>query len=69
MVGRISASNGPAPPVFPPGAAPRLGILMLDTRFPRPLGDIGNPASWPVPTLLKVVPRLGPEVVVQSAAG
>ena len=67
--GRISASIGPAPPVFPLGPAGRLGILMLDTRFPRPLGDIGNPASWPVPTLLKVVPRLGPEVVVQSAAG
>jgi hypothetical protein len=42
---------------------------MLDTRFPRPLGDIGNPASWPVPVLLKVVPRLAPDVVVQSAAG
>ncbi|MCG2593074.1 aspartate/glutamate racemase family protein [Ramlibacter sp. XY19] len=42
---------------------------MLDTRFPRPLGDIGNPASWPIPTLLKVVPRLAPGVVVQSAAG
>ena len=23
-----------------------LGILMLDTRFPRPIGDIGNPASF-----------------------
>lgn len=23
-----------------------LGILMLDTRFPRPLGDIGNPAGF-----------------------
>jgi hypothetical protein len=66
---RISASIGPAPRVFPSGAAPRLGILMLDTRFPRPLGDIGNPASWPVPTLRKVVPRLAPGVVVQSAAG
>ncbi len=66
---RISASCVPAPRVFPPGAAPRLGVLMLDTRFPRPLGDIGNPASWPVTTLLKVVPRLRPDVVVQSAAG
>lgn len=46
-----------------------LGIVMLDTRFPRPLGDVGNPASWPVPALLRVVPRLVPGIVVQSAAG
>jgi hypothetical protein len=66
---RITASIRPEPAVFPPDATPRLGILMLDTKFPRPLGDVGNPASWPVPTLLKVVPRLAPGVVVQSAAG
>lgn len=23
-----------------------LGVLMLDTRFPRPPGDIGSPATW-----------------------
>lgn len=23
-----------------------VGVLMLDTRFPRPLGDIGHPGSW-----------------------
>jgi hypothetical protein len=65
---RISASIGPALPVFPPGAQPRIGILMLETRFPRPVGDVGNPASWPVPVLLRVVPGLAPGVVVQSAA-
>ena len=58
----------PVPWVFPP-AQRRLGILMLDTRFPRPLGDIGNPASWPVPTVLRVVPDLLPRVAVQTAAG
>ncbi len=26
---------------------PLLGILMLNTRFPRPPGDIGNPETWP----------------------
>lgn len=65
--GSIRARTVPAPPVFPPDAP--LGILMLDTRFPRPPGDIGNPASWPGPTLLRVVPQLAPGVVVQSAAG
>jgi hypothetical protein len=55
--------------VFPPAETPRLGILMLETRFPRPIGDVGNPASWPVPVRLRVVPGLAPGVVVQSAAG
>ncbi|MGH6948262.1 MAG: aspartate/glutamate racemase family protein, partial [Kiloniellales bacterium] len=49
---------------------PRLGILALDTRFPRLPGDLGNPASWPfavaihrVPnaTVARVVRRDGPE--------
>jgi maleate cis-trans isomerase len=54
--------------VFPPGG-PRLGLLMLDTRFPRPPGDVGHPASWPVPVMQRVVSRLTPDVVVQTAAG
>lgn len=58
----------PASPEFPPGR-PRLGLLLLDTRFPRPLGDIGNPASWPVPVLARVVPDLLPRVAVQGAEG
>jgi aspartate/glutamate racemase len=32
-----------------------LGILMLDTRFPRPPGDVGNASSWPFPVQYKVV--------------
>lgn len=32
-----------------------LGILMLKTGFPRPTGDVGNPATWPCATLYKVV--------------
>lgn len=58
----------PASPEFPPGPRP-LGLMLLDTRFPRPLGDVGNPASWPVPVLARVVPDLLPRVAVQSAAG
>lgn len=26
-----------------------LGIIMLDTTFPRPPGDVGNAATWPFP--------------------
>ena len=66
---RISARTTPAPPVFPPVIATLLGIVLLDTCFPRPPGDAGNPASWPVPTLVKVVAGAWPSKIVQSAAG
>ena len=32
-----------------------LGILMLDTRFPRIPGDIGNATTWPFPVHYKIV--------------
>ena len=32
-----------------------VGILMLETRFPRPLGDIGNPETWPFPVHFRTV--------------
>ena len=32
-----------------------LGILMLDTRFPRPPGDVGNATTWPFPTQYRIV--------------
>ena len=32
-----------------------LGILMLDTRFPRLPGDVGNATTWPFPVRYKVV--------------
>ena len=66
---RISARIAPAPPVFPPVTGPRLGVVMLDTRFPRLPGDVGHPGSWPVPTVRKVVHGAWPERVVQSATG
>jgi len=34
-----------------------IGVLMLETRFPRPPGDIGNPAGFPFPLRYAVVPR------------
>ena len=48
----------------------RLGILMLETRFPRIPGDIGNAQTWPFPVLYKVVPGASSErVVLQKAEG
>lgn len=42
-----------------------LGILMLNTRFPRIPGDIGNAATWPFPVLYKVVKPASPDNVVR----
>ena len=42
-----------------------LGILMLDTRFPRPPGDAGNEASWPFPVTIRRVPGTTPEAAVR----
>ena len=36
-------------------STPSLGILMLKTRFPRILGDIGNSQTWPFPVLYQVI--------------
>ena len=47
-----------------------LGILMLEARFPRIPGDMGNAGTWPFPVLYKVVRGATPErVVLQGAAG
>ena len=41
-----------------------LGILMLDTRFPRIEGDIGNPASFDFPVILRTMRGIGPDDAV-----
>jgi hypothetical protein len=43
-----------------------LGVLSLDTAFPRILGDAGNPESYPFPTLVKVVEGADPTGVVRD---
>lgn len=47
-----------------------LGVLMLEARFPRIPGDMGNALTWPFPVLYRVVPGATPErVVLEGARG
>jgi Asp/Glu/hydantoin racemase len=48
------------------GAA--MGILMLDARFARVPGDMGNATTWPFPVHYRVVRGASPERVVMNAA-
>jgi hypothetical protein len=43
-----------------------LGVLMLQTRFPRPPGDIGQPASFAFPVRYRVVAGAFPAAVVRG---
>jgi len=51
-----------------PAQVPRLGILMLDTGFPRIAGDLGNPETFPLPVLIARVAGATPERVVDRKA-
>jgi len=44
----------------------KLGILMLDTRFPRILGDVGNAETWPFPVHYRVVQGATPQAIVHE---
>jgi hypothetical protein len=46
----------------------RLGILMLEARFPRIPGDMGNARTWPFPVLYRVVRDASPDRVVRRRA-
>jgi Asp/Glu/hydantoin racemase len=64
---RLTVAHGIArggKPVY--GAA--VGILMLETRFPRIPGDVGHALTWPFPVHYKVVPGATPERVVRRRA-
>ncbi len=45
-----------------------LGILVLEARFPRIPGDMGNAATWPFPVLYRVVRGASPDRVVRRRA-
>lgn len=63
----MSAANGKAKggkAVY--GAS--VGILMLEARFPRIPGDMGNALTWPFPVHYKVVRSASPDRVVRQGA-
>ncbi|GAA6163050.1 aspartate/glutamate racemase family protein [Pelagimonas sp. KU-00592-HH] len=43
-----------------------VGILMLDARFPRIPGDMGNAQSWPFPVHYRIVRNASPDIVVRK---
>lgn len=45
-----------------------IGILLLEARFPRIVGDIGNARTWPFPVHYKVVKGASPDRVVRQRA-
>lgn len=49
------------------GNAPAIGILMLDTIFPRILGDVGNPHTFDFPVKYKIVKGAYPKKIVEDA--
>ena len=61
-----AAGTKPINLTFPDGF---LGVVMLDTQFPRPEGDIGHPSAFGVPTQRCVIKGAWPENIVQSGDG
>lgn len=45
-----------------------VGILMLDARFPRIPGDMGNALTWPFPVHYRIVREASPQRVVREGA-
>ncbi len=46
---------------------PFLGLLMLDTRFPRIKGDIGNPESFEFPVRKRIINKAFPANVINAS--
>jgi Asp/Glu/Hydantoin racemase len=49
-----------------PEAVPALGIIMLNTRFPRVVGDIGNPKTFAFPVRYQIVEQATFDRVVRA---
>ncbi|GGG29742.1 hypothetical protein GCM10010964_17040 [Caldovatus sediminis] len=72
----MNTAPSPPAPLVRPGIArggkaiygAPLGILMLEARFPRIPGDMGNAETWPFPVLYRVVRGATPERVVLGGA-
>ncbi len=45
-----------------------VGVMMLDTQFPRIYGDIANANSWPFPVQYRIVKGASPDIVVRRKA-
>ncbi|MGJ8455546.1 aspartate/glutamate racemase family protein [Pseudothermotoga sp. U03pept] len=43
-----------------------LGVIMLETHFPRVPGDIGNAQTWEFPVLYKVVKDANPKKIIED---
>jgi len=54
------------PKAMKPAPGANLGVLMLDTRFPRPVGDLGNAVTYPFPVLFHIVSGASPDAVVRK---
>jgi hypothetical protein len=63
----LRAIPAPADAVLPESGKGFLGIVMLDTCFPRPPGDVGHPDTFGVPVVRRIVPGAVPRRVVASA--
>ena len=64
---RIRAIPAPTDAVFPQAGGGFIGVLMLDTRFPRLPGDIGHAGAFGGAVRHRVVPGAVPRSVVTSA--
>jgi Asp/Glu/hydantoin racemase len=73
LVDEVLDSIGRARPGFDRGKpqamtnSPTLGLLMLDTRFPRLAGDVGHAATFSFPVRRRIVAGAAPARVVRAS--